>query len=591
MSDNDTARFRLEAEASGFDQAIEKVERLTTASERAEKSVRALQQAVVEAANKTGMGGSTILPSFQSFQRLSNARYDNNPNLMPPEVAAPLRELHEQQSQDKATRQVKQHSHQENVRDAMGRQRDRSGRFVSGAGRNRQQQSWFLHVARTIGSTRSLNQMGAFASGEEGPLMVNMASLLAQHMLGTHNPIAAYHRGTRALATGAANAIKAPDLFGMPGGAAMGMGQQMMAASMERMLPIMLNPLLEGAILAGIVSLVMNNLMSKQITTDANLRANVAGAQSISDPLRDQLMHMAQNQFHYDKNTVFQTAMQMGTAGVNAKQMPDAMKLTLAMARLTGQQPSQIGQMTSTMMVEGGKSVDQVKDAFLNMRDAAEKSNVPLSKMIDSFNTLSQATGGAAVNVAGLAQLQAQLGPGINAGNLISPLVGSFGFQSMLQSNMLGVPLSQFVNDQQRPEKLMSLVGNFSKDMFGGQNTLQNQEFLGGMLNSMGLLNTNGIPPNLLRPLMSSLISGNMADFQKAAKGVSSYEKANPEAGKTFEQQMADLAGGETPWITQMLQKLDTMANDLTTMVNTWMPILAMLLELLAVMFSNFSTR
>jgi hypothetical protein len=128
------------------------------------------------------------------------------------------------------------------------------------------------------------------------------------------------------------------------------------------------------------------------------------------------------------------------------------------------------------------------------------------------------------------------------------------------------VPLSQFIKQQADPSALMSLVGGFAHRTFGGKANALNEEVLAGMLPGMGILSTQGLPPNILLPLAGALIKGDLGSFKKLSAEAAAAEKKVPESAKSFEQQMADLASGETPWITRMLQYLDTMAQDLTTL-------------------------
>ncbi len=131
------------------------------------------------------------------------------------------------------------------------------------------------------------------------------------------------------------------------------------------------------------------------------------------------------NYLYGEKQSVA-AAEQLGQQGVLSNQMPGALNDAMALSRLSGLDLGQTTDLTGGLM-KAGASSSQVGDTFAALDEAARHSGVSLDRLVTSLKTLQQAAGASQLDVNGLAATQKMVGPNVQVGQALAPLVGATG--------------------------------------------------------------------------------------------------------------------------------------------------------------------
>jgi len=225
-------------------------------------------------------------------------------------------------------------------------------------------------------------------------------------------------------------------------------------------------------------------------------------------------------------------AKQMGDAGLDSTQVPGALSNALAFSTMTGMDRGQATSLSTTMMTQGGLSVDQVAQAMQRMAEAAKASGVSVDRITESMKSLQQAGGSMALNVNGLAAVAHEAGPGIDTGRLLGPIASATGGQAIQAMTLTGLTPAQFTamqgdathaaNPAQMWDAIAGVAKRYDRGTYGTQVTEQ-------LLGQSGLVDFTGMSAAQQNTLVQELV----AQGPKAAEDYAASLNKKEAAPKT----------------------------------------------------------
>jgi hypothetical protein len=404
-------------------------------------------------------------------------------------------------------------------------------------------------LSSSIMNARSLSMLGALSTGNAGPL----AGSVVWNLLGSPGNATRSGTGLLGRLTGTAGTA-AEDLGGIAAPAAL---EAPAAIGATAMIPVI------GAVVAGFLATAAGAEFLRQGQTQARkyqlgLANTIGGITNPSHQLNgiwSEVRGVGQ-EFNVDPNVAYDTARQLGTAGITdqpgAHGLKAALGTTLAFATQSNIDPSQAANLTSTLMVKGGQSAETVAQMFQVLAKQAALTNIPIAKMIDSFTTLEQITGGVNTSLAGvygLAALQKAFGSATNVGQGMAPAMGAGGFQAITTAGILGVPLKTFENAQSNSAAMADLTAAWLQRQpgFGGKNTSDaTLQAYSTVLQNTGLYDFTGVSDANRLQIMHGFANDAPGGFQAAAAKAARDKRMKLESMASYIIQGAKLSGDVT---------------------------------------------
>ncbi len=361
-------------------------------------------------------------------------------------------------------------------------------------------------LSQNIMQTRPLTVMGAFAHGDYAAggrtiarafletlsADVRYARALSRGTLGTAATSAATAAGSGG--SGAGGAVEGAMSAGAAGAA--GAGEASLIGRVGAMLAGPVGMIATGlGIVAGAV-VGVEAIRAQVAGQEYLLRGSVGGIGSRSDvgAFTGGVLDQGQR-FLYSSQDTLKAAATLGTAGVGAGDMPNAVANSMAFARTSGIGLQRTTALTGQLMAKGGMSTAQVAVAMEDLQTQAVKSGESVTKLVDSLESLLRATGGAAVETRGLAAVQGMMGQGTNVGQMMGPTMGATGVQATATAALLGISPEklQQIQDKGDIAKMTDLVAHTARQWAGGRRDQGTINMLETTLGGAGLLNLAGI--------------------------------------------------------------------------------------------------
>ncbi len=272
-----------------------------------------------------------------------------------------------------------------------------------------------------------------------------------------------------------------------------------------------MGPLGLAAGAAGGVALAASDQQATIQRQMALLASSLTGGPSMGNPLglASDIRHQGQA-FNYGPDQAMRIASDLALAGVGRANLVGSVGATAMLARNAGVDPSQITPLTSALAVQGGMGHEQINSLYQdlsNLSDAAGGSGPSLLRLVDGLKTLQQQTGGAAVNVAGLAAVSKMLGPGYNAGSVLSGAVGASGTNQLQQAAVLGMSPDAYARVQSKPAELSDTIGRFVRQIAPKGGVAQDDIAITA-LRTLGLVDFDGLNPAQQRALVDKQRQG-----------------------------------------------------------------------------------
>ncbi len=272
-----------------------------------------------------------------------------------------------------------------------------------------------------------------------------------------------------------------------------------------------------GVLAAVGVGLGVNDQSTRLLREQRDMGASI-GTTSGAQPAQElaAIQHTGWDYFVSEKQSVA-AAKQMGDAGLDSTQVPGALSNALAFSTMTGMDRGQATSLSTTMMTQGGLSVDQVAQAMQRMAEAAKASGVSVDRITESMKSFQQAGGSMALNVNGLAAVTHEAGPGIDTGRLLGPIASATGGQAIQAMALTGLTPAQFTamqgdathagNPAQMWDAIAGVAKRYDRGMYGTQIAEQ-------MLGDSGLVDFTGMSA----PQKNTLVQKLVAQGPKAAE-------------------------------------------------------------------------
>ena len=386
-------------------------------------------------------------------------------------------------------------------------------------------------LSENVQRARPLAVMGAFAHGDYAAGGRTIARAFLETMATDVRYARALGRGALGTAvTSAATAATAGAAGGAGGAAegAMSAGAAGAAGAGEASLIGRV-----GAMLAGPVGMIATGLgiVAGAVVGVEAIRAQVAGQEyllrgsvggigSRSDvgAFTGGVLDQGQR-FLYRSSDTLKAAATLGTAGVGAGDMPNAVANSMAFARTSGIDLQRTTALTGQLMAKGGMSTAQVAVAFDDLQKTADKSGESVTKLVDSLESLLRATGGAAVETRGLAAVQGMMGTGTNVGQMMGPTMGATGIQATAAAAMLGISPEklQGIQDKGDIAKMTDLVAATARKWAGGRRDQAMVNMLETTLGGAGLLDLAGISPKNRTAAIQTMLTASPTAAEDAA--------------------------------------------------------------------------
>lgn len=230
------------------------------------------------------------------------------------------------------------------------------------------------------------------------------------------------------------------------------------SSMLESALPLLMdNPIAAAvtgiAAVAGGAAIGVSGEQATNRTGAEALSFNTAGSRTsaIGNTTDRQYQSMFQAQqvgqnFNYSNDVAQRAALQMGLAGqTNAEiigpQGNGNLASALAFSRISGGQVStdQAAGLTSTLAVQGANTPAQIDRIFQDLVNGAKVTGQSVGKLAATFADFTTATNGAAVSVAGLTAVQGLMGRGVNAGQVMAPIMNATGSDAFQTAGLLGI--------------------------------------------------------------------------------------------------------------------------------------------------------
>jgi len=265
-----------------------------------------------------------------------------------------------------------------------------------------------------------------------------------------------------------------------------------------------------GAFAAVGVGLGVNDQSTRLLREQRDMGASI-GTTSGAQPAQElaAIQHTGWDYFVSEKQSVA-AAKQMGDAGLDSTQVPGALSNALAFSTMTGMDRGQATSLSTTMMTQGGLSVDQVAQAMQRMAKAAKASGVSVDRITESMKSFQQAGGSMALNVNGLAAAAHEAGPGIDTGRLLGPIASATGGQAIQAMALTGLTPAQFTamqgdathagNPAQMWDAIAGVAKRYDRGTYGTQVTEQ-------ILGQSGLVDFTGMSAAQQNTLVQKLVA------------------------------------------------------------------------------------
>ncbi|MDE2103092.1 MAG: transglycosylase SLT domain-containing protein [Patescibacteria group bacterium] len=236
----------------------------------------------------------------------------------------------------------------------------------------------------------------------------------------------------------------------------------------------------EQALLAGVGGAAAGG--TTQGPTVGGVPETVAGLNAAigtrgSGSLLQQIYQQGINYYAGTPGQVVQYAQALGGQGVGQGNLVQDLAEAFALARVGGVDTNAAVGLTSTFAVQGQQNPQQIDRIFQQMWLAAEKANIPMTKLVDNISQLEQATNGAArsvFDVAGAIATQKLVGVSTYQPTMFAPMQTAVGANAIATAGLLGVGLDQFVSAQGNQAKLFDLVAQSIQGKFSGGQRLAN---------------------------------------------------------------------------------------------------------------------
>lgn len=250
--------------------------------------------------------------------------------------------------------------------------------------------------------------------------------------------------------------------------------------------------------------------------------------------------------YNFRPDQANKTAVQLAMAGIPQNQLIGALSNTFAMGRTTGLGPDTIAPLTSALAVQGGLSQDQISKTFQTLIAGAKQTGVAVNRLVQDMSDLARSTGNASVGIAGLAAVQSIVGPAINAGQVMAPVLGASGTTALQAAAMLGITPDQLLSMQSSKTgaaHLWDRIGAVSKRFGRGAQGIDITE---KVLQDTGLLDLSNMAPSQAARIVSLLQSGKTGAAQQLASSITSTAAKGMEATPTWWGDMAQATEAQT---------------------------------------------
>lgn len=286
--------------------------------------------------------------------------------------------------------------------------------------------------------------------------------------------------------------------------------------------------------------------------------ATVGGPASLAYTLNKQGLS-----FNTSPTEVQGTAAQLALSGIGAGSLVPATGLALGFSQKHGLDSGAVAGLMGNLMGQQGASIHEVADLFQRMEQEAGKAHTSVNQLVDDLQSLTKATGDTRVSVSSLAAVQHILGPGVNAGQFMAPVMSATGFGAMQAAGVLGLSDQQFLDMQKSkngPAQLFDQVAKFTRGLGGGAQGTMAAE---GLLQQLGLVDFSNIAPTKAAEIVQKM----QRNPTQAAALAARYQK---EAGPTVSphKYLGELAT-QTRSLTDAFRRLQTLVQNIVTDVTT----------------------
>jgi hypothetical protein len=228
----------------------------------------------------------------------------------------------------------------------------------------------------------------------------------------------------------------------------------------------------------------------------------------------------------------------LAQGGVGFGSISNNLRNSMLLAGPNQLDPNKVAELTATLSTSGGMSAGDINKLYQQLPQIARESGQSLNQLVDSLKVLSKSATGAARDVGGLAAVQHLLGgsSGINAGQLMSPVLGATGANALAASALLGMSPNAFLAAQSSKggtAQIWDRISGLARQMDQGPSGTFVTEAL---LQQTGLLDMSSLPANKQADVVRLLAQGKTGQAQALAaqydKGASvtdaasSYQKA-----------------------------------------------------------------
>jgi len=200
-----------------------------------------------------------------------------------------------------------------------------------------------------------------------------------------------------------------------------------------------------------------------------------------------------------------------------------------------------VANLAGSLGTGGGLDARGINRTFQDVTNVAHDSRISVAQLVQSMKALSTTAVGSAKDVGGLAAVQATVGAssGVNAGQLLSPVLSATGAQAYSAAGILGMTPEQLTKDQTSKggtaeiyDRIASLVRRVGR----GPHGVTTAETV---LNSTGLIDSSQLNPTTYRNLIRGMLTG--TPDQATAKAAQLYTQADAQR-KTEAQALQDTA-------------------------------------------------
>ena len=237
--------------------------------------------------------------------------------------------------------------------------------------------------------------------------------------------------------------------------------------------------------------------------------------------------------FDISKNMAFDPALGMqmmqtlAQGGVGFGQISNNLRNAMMLAGPNQLDPNKVAQLTATLATSGGMHTEEINRLYQQLPEVARESGQSLTQLVDSIQVLSKSATGAARDVGGLAAVQHLLGAssGINAGQLMSPVLSATGSNALVASALLGVSpvaLLKMQGSKGGTAQIWDRLSGFVRQVDQGPAGTAVAE---QVLQSTGLMDMSHLNPQQQAKVVQLLAQGKSGQAQALA---AQYDKGAP---------------------------------------------------------------